>query len=282
MIVCNISRMTLFRCHPFFEIFLCNSLKTNQCEIEQNETNLLQAEILAAFYGRIIQQKGKTTMKSTIKTALVSLMTVALIGCGSSSASTTGTTESPKEEATKEEAPKEPELKEIELTKDNWQDYFEIRHTLGKMEDSDFYMLDHLSLVLKDEYKDKLSKDNTSEMTVTYSVPRALYYATLNGEQLEIGDEIDHDSVDLSAVTGWDQDYFDAVFDVRNQEPEPRTISFSNEEMISGKDIYDSTLQRKMSEDGMDIDPTDEGVWAITAPKDITMSEVKGKLYILE
>lgn len=221
-----------------------------------------------------IQQKGADTMKNTINRALVSIITVMLIGCGSSSS----TVSEPKEEV-----PKEPELKEIELNGDNWQDYFEIKHKLGTDESHDYYRYDQLSVVIKDEYKDKLSQDNPSELSVSYTAPRSFYYATLSGDQLEIGDEIDTKTIDVSAYNGWDKQYLDALVDSCNNYLITDTVKISNDEITAGKDLFACGLLRSYTDSGgVHEDGTDEAVWGVIVPRELKTSAVKGKLYILE
>ena len=221
-------------------------------------------------------------MKKIIKIILATMTVVTMCGCGSSSTAATETSE---------EVTKEPELKEIELNDDNWQDYFEVEHRLEKSyEEYDFYMSDVLYLSIKEEYKEKLTQDDPSVLTVSYEAPRTLYYATLNGDKLEIGEEIDVESIDISEYKGWDKDFLDMLVNMYTSDLKKDTITISNNEMTEGKRLLGCGFQRTYTdpyETGensrkVDFDGADESVWGIVAPSELKFSGVSGKLYIYE
>ena len=71
-------------------------------------------------------------------------------------------------------------------------------------EEGEYYGGFSETLILKEEYQTKLSEDESSVMTFTFEAPRGMYYATLSGDNLEIGDEINVNNCDLSKHYQWD------------------------------------------------------------------------------
>lgn len=220
-------------------------------------------------------------MGKIIKAFLSSVLVFTMLGCGSSPNTTSETTE---------EAAKEPKLSEIELTDDNWQEYFEIKKVLLPhsedefYEDGDYYGSYAETLFLKDEYKSKLSEEDASVITLTVEYKKGIFSASLKGDQLEIGEEL-NDNSDLFYQNGWDQESINMVLNALG-ETTTNTYTVTNEEMISGKKIETLVLRRKIyypdgEESGNWIQlGGDENVWGVNGIKEMKISDVKGTIVL--
>ena len=215
-------------------------------------------------------------MKKLIQGTLALIMAASLFGCGSSPAlnGTAGTGNTP---TTK------PETRKVEITSENWQDYFETTYRLVKSNpDKDYYQNYNMEVKLKDAYAGELADSNISEVTFTARYDLEFFHATLNGDQLEIGDVVDAETVDLSAYNGWETGFIDEFKAMWNTHGRyERTETLSNGELNSGKDILSSTLQRGLLEDLSGEEPSDEAVWAVTGPVNVEI-EASGTLYLNE
>lgn len=238
-------------------------------------------------------------MKKVVKASLSLFLISSLIACGSkddNKQSENTATETPT--ATVIPTP-EPEPIKIELNDDNWQEYFELKRVLFLHPDSDSYEEGEYysgfseTLILKDEYQTKLSGNDASVITFTFEAPRGMYYATLSGDNLEIGDEIDIYNCDLSNHYHWDFDLL-TLWQQQLNVLKKDTITITNEEIINGKAIvnygfminfvgpFTYTDERGQTINGYKNASGEENVWGTAAPKGTVISDVSGTLFLYE
>ena len=230
-------------------------------------------------------------MKSFLKSIAVIFFVFALIACSSKTDNKEiGTSVMETPIAT--ETPKEPELKEIEITTDNWEDYFEITYTPKPTEEYDYLRGLEMAIILKEDYKDKLSDSDSSVLKIAYNFNRGLYYSSLNGNEYTVNEKIDRDTFDVSNHKGWDYEMLDAFMGYLT--PVSDTVTITNDDMLQGKRIFFLGFWRdygepfnKTQDNGIvvkttEFDPADESVWGVVWPDDLIVSDAKGKLFIFD
>ena len=219
-------------------------------------------------------------MKKIITVFLTGMATVTMLGCGSSSSAVS--------ETTTDNVQKEPELKEIELSDKNWRDYFEIAEVTTVGEGMDYYSSSVLTMILKEEYRDKISEDNNSVMRFSFDkFRREVYYATLDGDKVTIGELIDPATFDQDKYGEWreamDLDLFQDYYSVDlNMIVQGDTLEMTNDSMINGKPIIWRGLQRTYF--GGVEGSEDSDVWGCVGilADDLKITDVNGTLYLFE